>query len=162
MELKDLGVPEQALEGRWVEYINPATDKPPKEPLRFLIASSRGEDYRRAVEEMVGRAAQKGMRSGRMDMFRNMDKTTEGQIKLLARHILMNFEGDVKFEGKPLDGSSFADRCTLLGERQVREFVEQLAGDLAADLADEEDEDLGNSGSSPAGPSLKVAPDANE
>lgn len=160
MDISELGVPEQALEGVWIEYVNPATDE--ETSLRLLIASSRGEDYRRAVDEMVGRTAKKGMRAGRMDFIGDRKKNRAAEIKLMAQHVLLNFVGDVTFNGKPLDGSSFADRCILLGERQVREFVELQAADIAFDLADEEDQELGNSGHSPAGPSGKVAPDASE
>ncbi len=148
MDLAKFGLPKEAAEGRWFDYVHPITGKIEAE-VRMKIASSDTDEYRLHLANTLRRYSNESLRSSRnKNVLPTTTQEEQATVAAMARYVLLDFQG-IEVDGVPLNGSSIEDREMVLIHALVREFVIEQSQTIAQTVL--EDGELKNSQSGQPG-----------
>ena len=117
-------------DGVWVKYTG---------DVEFLVARAGNKHYRKVAQNLYDK--NRRMLDGKNDAA--TEKLIEITVEAMAKAILLNWRGDVQFQGEPLPYSLENARKILRMER-LRDFIDGVAKDESAYAAVREEEEEAN------------------
>lgn len=142
MDISKFSLNPDAERGVWFDVTNPA-DGEPLPGVRIKVASAESAEYQKAVQRYLERS-----RSAKRGRTPSMEEQREAALKAAVDVLLVDWEG-IEYHGERLECTASNRERLLRAERWLYQQVIEAAQERERYAADA----LGNSASSPSGPS---------
>ena len=139
MKLENLSPTDEAVAGKWFDYIDPRTGNPVENldaagnmisVVALKIATADQEVFKMKMSNGVRKITNKRIGGSRKkDVLPTYEEQVEIEIQALAEHVLVDFSG-IELDGNtPLNGKTLKNRVLVLESMYIREFVTMIADD---------------------------------
>lgn len=139
MKLENLSPTDEAVAGKWFDYIDPRTGKTVENldasgkvisVVALKIATADQEVFKMKMSNGVRKITNKRIGGSRKkNVLPTYEEQVEIEIQALAEHVLVDFSG-IELDGNtPLNGKTLKNRVLVLESMYIREFVTMIADD---------------------------------